>query len=157
MCFSVLVTALYNSPSSPRSHARTLPIERSPIMDSKHLSDMIFRSGRIAPYSCSRCVERGTLCVVSVFSSSCGLCLRSALCCSFILTSVPAWMNPDVSPASIELRSDLRRAVNVVSHISAALDASASVSGPPYLQILGSYRDSRGSLLPPKFPLLEVN
>ena len=114
-------------------------------MSSKQLSDMIFRSGQIAPVSCSRCSARGTLCVVSVFSNSCGLCLRSAQCCSFILASVPAWMNSDSNHRTNELRSELRRAVNVISHISAAFDVSAFSLGPPYSQIAEFHQGRRGS------------
>lgn len=118
-------------------------------MDLKQLSNMIFHTGQIAPRSCSRCAVQQTLCVVSLFSNSCGLCLRSAHCCSFMISAVPAWMNLDAASSTDELRSDLRRAVAVISQISASLDASVCSLDPPYTRILEFCRDSAGWLLPP--------
>ena len=141
---------LYNSPFLPRSHARTLWLAVASIMDLKQLSNAIFHTGQIAPRSCSQCAMERTLCVVSLFSNSCGMCLRSARCCSFISSAVPAWMSPDVASSTDELRSDLRRAIVAISRISASLDASVYSSGPLCTQILESYLGSTGSLPPPK-------
>ena len=65
------------------------------------------------------------------------------------MSAVPAWMNPNVASSTDELRSDLRRAIAVISQISASLDASACSSDPPFARILGFCQDNTGWLLPP--------
>jgi len=147
---------LYNSPLLPRSHTRTLSVSCYLSMDAKQLSNMIFRSWRIAPRSCTHCAIQQTLCVVSLFSNSCGLCLRSAQCCSFVLSTAPSWMNPEVATSTNELLPDLRRAISVISQISAALDASACSLDPPFVQILEFCRDNTGWLLPPMSFLRDI-
>ena len=118
----------------------------------RHLSNMIFRSGQVAPRACSYCSSRNSLCIVSAFSNSCGLCLRSARCCSFMLSSVPSWAHADVMTSTSELHSDLCRVVGILSQISVALDASFYPSDFPSVRILESSQGSRGSLLLPRNP-----
>ena len=110
----------------------------------KHLSNMIFQSGQIAPRSCIHCATNNYLCVVSAFSNSCGLCLRSARCCSFMLSSVPAWAVADSEPSIDVLRSDLRRTAAVLSQLSLAFDASGSASGSRCVRIFESPLDNAG-------------
>ena len=114
------------------------------------ISDAVFRLGQVVPYSCSRCSSQNSLCIVSAFSNSCGLCLRSSHCCSFMLSSKPLWMSSDTSFSTEELRSDLRRAVNVLSQISSSLDAMSRPSSPLTVHTLESCRGSKGSSHPPK-------
>jgi hypothetical protein len=71
-----------------------------------------------------------------------------------MLSSVPAWAVADSGPSIDELRSDLRRAVVVLSQISIALDAFGSASGLPSVRIFESCPGSEGSLpLPMSLPL----
>ena len=114
------------------------------------ISDAVFRLGQVAPYSCLRCSSQNSLCIVSAFSNSCGLCLRSSHCCSFMLSSKPSWMSSDTSSSTEGLRSDLRRAVNVLSQISSSLDAMSRSSSPLTVHTLESCRGSKGSSLLPK-------
>src|SRR5580658_9554878 len=113
-------------------------------MDLKQLSNVIFRTGQIAPHSCSQCSDERTLCVVSLFSNSCGMCLRSARGCSFIASATPAWMSPNVASSTDELRFGLHRAIVVLSQISASLDASVYSSGPQCTRILEFDQGSAG-------------
>ena len=111
----------------------------------QQISDAVFRLGQVAPHSCSQCSSQNSLCIVSAFSNSCGLCLRSSQCCSFMLSSEPSWMSFDTSSSIKELRSDLRRTINVLSQISSSLDAMSRSSSPLTVHTLESCRGSKGS------------
>ena len=116
----------------------------------QQLSNAIFRLGQVAPHSCSHCSSQNSLCIVSAFSNSCGLCLRSSRCRSFLLSSVPSWMNSVIPSPTQELRSDLRRTIGVLSQISASLDALSESSGSLTVRTPGSCQDSKGSSPLPK-------
>jgi hypothetical protein len=116
----------------------------------QQLSNVIFRLGQVAPKSCSHCFSQNSLCIVSVFSNSCGLCLRSSRCCSFLLASVPPWMNSIIPSPTQELRSDLHRTIGVLSQIAVSFDALSEPSGSSTVQILGSCQDSKGLLPLPR-------
>jgi len=125
---------IHNSPSPSRSVVPNFHIH--PTMEqpklpqyllSKHFSEFVFVTGSVSPNPCSRCEARQLLCIVSRFSTCCGLCLRSASHCSYLDQAVYPWAEkPDNSPtASTELYQDLARAVSVIQTISGLLNSSS--------------------------------
>ena len=118
----------------------------------KRFADFIFQTGEIANTSCDRCKVLGSLCIVSSFSTCCGLCLRSASYCTFLDVATPLSLD-SVSPfvhRDVELRNELSRAVSVIQHISKELNSSALPVGRSSFQSLELSLDKRGWLTPPK-------
>lgn len=108
--------------------------------------NFIFQTGVVASESCSRCQINGLLCIVSTFSTCCGLCLRAAHRCSFLeyAVSLSTVASNNQLNRDRGLRSDLRRAVAVIHQISEELNVSSSFAGPLSVRRLEPSLDKRG-------------
>jgi hypothetical protein len=114
-------------------------------------ANFVFQTGVVAFKPCARCQTVGLLCIVSSFSTCCGLCLRAAQCCSFLehAVSLSSGVPTDQLNRDRGLRNDLRRAVAVMHQITEELNVSSSFVGPLSAQRLEPSPDKRGWWIPP--------
>lgn len=108
-------------------------------------ADFVFQTGVVAFEPCARCQTVGSLCIVSKFSTCCGLCLRAAQYCSFLECAVSLSSGASVNQLNRDrgLRRDLRRAVAVMHQITEELNVSSSFVGPPSVQRLEPFPDKK--------------